>query len=204
MEKKDFNNYRNSVIEGCIENIFDEDYIYYFLKINEMNFIDEDSIKYFKYKNYSNSGMFKILFSNSLRKKYLGKINNELLNIITNLAKSDNKIDVSTMMAYTCFENIDNTVEISEFENKFNVLKYFVKKNLQKNEFNISIDNYAILKKYSNIFCMKDNHKYFKPISEIDTIISEMNNFISIEENTFEEACELYSCLSFNKIYKKM
>ena len=36
MDKKDFNNYRNSVIEGCIENIFDEDYIYYFLKINEI------------------------------------------------------------------------------------------------------------------------------------------------------------------------
>ena len=97
--------------------------------------MDEESIKYFKYKNYSNSGMFKILFSNSLRKKYLGKINNELLNIITNLAKSDNKIDVSTMMAYTCFENIDNTVEISEFENKFNVLKYFVKKNLRITSF---------------------------------------------------------------------
>lgn len=207
MDKNRYIMLKNNMIDGCTEFIFNKKYITDFFSITGINNIDEDTVKYFRYKNYSNSKIFRILFTKSLNIKY-SDIDRNLLNNITNIAISNNKLDVSTLMAYVCFEQINNRTDKKEFENKFNTIKLFVENELinePKNKKNINIDDYLLLKKYPDIFCDKINEKlYFKPESKIKNIINEINDFMNENNTTFSEACEFYNSKNYNKVYKKM
>lgn len=148
MTRSDYEKFKNSVIDGCLENIFDENYVDYFLLKNDLNYVDADAITYFKNKNYSNSRIFKILFAKSLNMNYSSILNEDLLQSMVDIAISNDKIAVSTLMAYTCFEKIDSQLNIEIFKNRFSILSYLVENQIcnNQNKINLPVSNYLVLK----------------------------------------------------------
>lgn len=207
MIKSDYDKFRNSVVNGCAEIIFDEDYIQFFLSKNNMNYMDDDTVNYFKTKDYSNSIIFKILFTKSLNINYGNKIDKDLLKRMLEIVVSNDKMAVSTLMAYTCLETIDEKINLKIFENRFDVLSYFVENQFcfDTNKINFFIDDYLLLKQFPNLFCVQNNNEeLFKSKSEISNIINQINQLTNINNNNFEDACIIYENKLLDKPVKKM
>lgn len=202
---------KKSIVQGCNEFILDPSYIAEFFDINHIE-LDEDSVNFFKNKDYSDSRNFQIVFSNYLTKNY-NNINSDLLIIIKNLATCDDKNDVATLIAYTCLEPINENLSIEKFVNKFSAMKYFLENQFSTeiNKPQLNIKNYYDLANHKNLFYINDK---LKSREEIAAIIEEINQYTPIIEtidqktqiksNNFDKACIDYENVAFNSNHKKM
>lgn len=207
--------FERAILTGYNE-YFNNSKYYEFLQNNDLLYYDDDSIKSFNHKRYSNSKEFRLVLSKNFKRKYIEAINNKLLYRMATIinpkefANNDtkkiiaDKIDLIALISFLYFETIDSDLSLAEFENKFNILKYFARHQVlnDKNYLNLSIEDYQYLKQYPKIFCVDKNEECYKSSDEIIKIIDNINEIVNIPN--FKYACSYYEQQILGIEYKKM
>lgn len=204
------------ILVGYNEYLNNSEY-YEFLKNNDLLYYDDDAINSFKYRRYPASKEFRLILSKNFKRKYIEKINKDLLNRMASIINPkefnesdtklimDDKISLVALIGFIYFESISSTLNLDEFENKLSVLKYFAEQELSsnKNYLNLSIEDYQYLKEYPKLFCVDTTDEVqYKSKDEIAKIINNISETVNIPN--FKYACLIYEQQTSSFEYKKM
>ncbi len=208
--------FEKDIFFGYIEYFNDIKY-YKFLNANNLLNYDDDSINSFKNRGYSNSKKFRMVLSKNFKSKYIEKINNDLLTTMASIINPkefnesdtkliiDDKISLVALIGFIYFEPISSDLNLDEFENKFSILKYLAEQQFSsnKNNLNLSIDDYRYLKDHPRLFCARiTDMTLYKSKDEIAQIINNISETVNISK--FNDACSIYEQQTFGIAYKKM